>query len=74
MFVMGYVVDGVGKLESAILEVVDSGVLFPVGVKFLTGGGVYNFSFETLRLFNVDNGETALYLPGMVENVLAEIV
>ena len=26
--VMGYVVDGVGKLESAILEVVDSGVLF----------------------------------------------
>ena len=71
---MGYVVDGVGKLESVILEVVDSGVLFPVGVKFLTGDGVYNFSFEILRLFNVGNGESALYMSGMVENVLVEIV
>lgn len=72
--VMGYVVASVGELESAILEVVDSGALFPVGVKFLTGDGVYNFSFESLRLVNVDNGKSALYMPGMVENVLAEIV
>ena len=43
-------------------------------MRFLTGGGVYNFSFETLRLFNVGNGESALYMLGMVENVLAEIV
>lgn len=74
VFVMDYIVANVGELESVVLGIVSSGALFPVGVSFLTVDGVYNFSVEDCRLFNVDNGRSALYMPGLVENVLAEIV
>ena len=70
---MDYIVSSVNEFETALLCSAMNREKVSV-VKFLDNNVVRNFKFEAPFLTNIETGKCGLYLPGMVEVVLAEVI